>query len=73
MLYAKTLDGKLNNTLEALASLNKKEPSGSKTANWCSTSTWLRGLEKAAAQLEGDPLFNDIVEALQLRGDLLAV
>jgi hypothetical protein len=72
-VYDKKLSLQLIYPYTAFIELNDKPNIDKDSKNWCSTSTWLRGLEKAAAQLEGDPLFNEVVEALQLRGDLLAV
>jgi site-specific DNA recombinase len=68
MLYAKTLDGKLNNTLEALASLNKKEPSGSKTANWC---TIVDVFQTAAIDAQEDYKLKHLAEQFQLADNLI--
>ena len=56
---------------KALQEINKKESEDSKNANWCNKLCKL--LSNVAHDLEYDNKFTDLVESLQLRGDLLAV
>ncbi len=56
---------------KALQEVNKKESEDSKNSNWCSKLVKL--LSNVAHNLEYDNKFGDLVESLQLRGDLLAL
>ena len=71
MLYDKTLSIKLINTYKAFKELNDNGTTDSENANWCNTLTNL--LTSKATELEQDVQFQELVDALQLNGSLLAV
>jgi len=71
VLFDKKLGFCVINTYEAIIELNKKEPNGSECTGWCNTLTSL--LTRKANELEGDMSFNELVELLQLNGNLLSV
>jgi Asp-tRNA(Asn)/Glu-tRNA(Gln) amidotransferase B subunit len=70
-LYDKQFLISVSNTYKAFIQLNKKDPEGSNNANWCNTLTNL--LTAEATELEGDVLFAELVDTLQLDGSLFAV
>jgi hypothetical protein len=70
-LYDKQLTIKLSNTYEGLKEFDSLNTSVSSKYNWCNTLTRL--LTSKATELEHDVAFAELVESLQLRGDLLAI
>jgi hypothetical protein len=70
-LYNKSLSYTVNDPYKAFIELNKKDPEGSDSHLWCKSIRNL--LLQKANELESDVAFSELVESLQLKGDLLAV
>jgi site-specific DNA recombinase len=70
-LYDKQLTIKLSNTYEGLKEFDSLNTSVSSKYNWCNTLTRL--LTSKATELEHDVAFAELVELLQLRGDLITI
>ena len=75
-MYNKTLSYTLNDPYKAFIELNKKDPEGSESSLWCSLAdiTLLANtLVSKATDSQDDYLLQELVDDLQLSGELFAV
>ena len=75
-MYGKSLSYTVNDPYKAFIELNKKEPNGSNSQLWCSVNDISKAADTLIARAtdsQDDYLLQELVEDLQLSGELFAV